>query len=118
MKSEKNTTKKRKRRAIKVRASLNQKEINPRLSVFKSGRHIYAQIIDDQKMKTIASASTFNMKKEKKNKSEKAKEVGKAVALKAKEQGISKVVFDRGRYRYHGRVKSLAEGARAGGLKF
>jgi large subunit ribosomal protein L18 len=117
MKSEKEITKKRTRRAKKVRSSIKQGGW-PRLSVFKSSKHIYAQIIDDEKGKTLASASSAILKKSKKTKSEKAKEVGKAVAEKAKEAGVKKVVFDRGRYSYHGRVKSLAEGARESGLEF
>ncbi|MFA5173043.1 MAG: 50S ribosomal protein L18 [Candidatus Paceibacterota bacterium] len=117
MKSEKEITKKRARRAIKVRSSI-KKGGWPRLSVFKSSKYIYAQIIDDETGKTLASASSSLIKKDKKNKTEKAKEVGMAVGKKAKEAGITKVVFDRGRYAYHGRVKSLAEGAREAGLEF
>ena len=93
-----------------------------RLSVFRSGRHIYAQIIDDAKGSTIVSASTLdkevreNMKKS--STIEAASFIGKLVAEKALKSGLSEVVFDRGGYIYHGRVKALAEAARAAGLKF
>jgi len=89
----------------------------PRLSVFRSNKEIYAQIIDDVHGKTLAFASSKKMT-EKVNKSEKAALVGKAIAEKAVAAGLSSVVFDRNGYLYHGRVKSLADGAREGGLKF
>lgn len=89
----------------------------PRLNVFRSLSGIYAQVIDDQSGKTLAAASSKDLKS-KLSKTEQAGEVGKAIAEKAKEKGITKVVFDRGGYRYHGRVKALAEGARAAGLEF
>lgn len=89
----------------------------PRLCVFRSNKHIYAQIIDDEKGITLVSASDLELKS-KKNRIETAFEVGKLIAKKALEKKIEKVVFDRSRYKYHGRVKSLAEGAREGGLKF
>jgi large subunit ribosomal protein L18 len=92
----------------------------PRLSVFRSGRHIYAQVIDDLSGGTVASAST-NEKEGKIAKSwnvDAAKAVGKLVAERALAAGISKVVFDRGGYIYHGRVKALADAAREGGLEF
>ena len=91
----------------------------PRLSVFRSNKNIYAQIIDDEKGNTLASASSMNSDFDKfKNKIDKALEVGKLLAKKANKKGINSVKFDRGGYLYHGRVKSLAEGAREGGLKF
>lgn len=92
----------------------------PRLSVFRSNKSIYAQIINDLDGVTLASASSVSkeLAEKKLTKTEMAKEVGKLVALKGKEAGIELVVFDRGGYLYHGRVKSLAEGAREGGLKF
>ncbi len=92
----------------------------PRLSVFRSNKEIYAQIIDDTSGKTLASASSRDaaLKDAKGTKSELAVEVGKALAKKAQAAGIEAVAFDRGGYLYHGRVKSLAEGAREGGLKF
>lgn len=90
----------------------------PRLSVFRSNKDIYAQVVNDSEGKTLASASSLKLDSKGKNKTEQAFEVGKAVAEAAKQSGIEKVVFDRGGYLYHGRVKSLAEGARKGGLKF
>ena len=90
----------------------------PRLSVFRSNKDIYAQLVDDINGKTLASASSLKMKLEGKKKIEQAFEVGKALAEAAKAAGIEKVVFDRGGYLYHGRVKALADGAREGGLKF
>ena len=99
-----------------------KREIRPRLSVFRSGKQIYAQVIDDLKGVTLASASTVDADLKEKLKTganvEAAGEVGKLVAERAKKAGVEKVVFDRGRYVYHGRVKALAEGAREGGLQF
>jgi large subunit ribosomal protein L18 len=92
----------------------------PRLSVFRSGRHIYAQVIDDQAGSTVASAST-NEKGTKASKSwnvDAAKSVGKAIAERAIAKGVKQVIFDRGGYIYHGRVKALADAAREGGLEF
>lgn len=98
------------------------RETRPRLSIFRSGKQMYAQVIDDIKGVTIASASTLEADLKEKLKSganvEAAMEVGKLVAARAKKAGAEKVVFDRGRFRYHGRVKALADGAREGGLKF
>lgn len=91
----------------------------PRLSVYRSNKQIYAQLIDDVNGKTLMSASSYNNKAaEGKEKSEQAKIVGKEIAEKASKANISKVVFDRNGYLYHGRVRSLAEGAREGGLQF
>ncbi|MDR0968171.1 MAG: 50S ribosomal protein L18 [Holosporaceae bacterium] len=92
----------------------------PRLSVFRSERHIYAQIIDDSCGKTLCSASTLDkaFKGGKTANCEVAVKVGELIAAKAKEAGIKEVVFDRGGYNYHGRVKNLADGARGGGLLF
>ncbi|MFP5527657.1 50S ribosomal protein L18 [Peptococcus simiae] len=89
----------------------------PRLSVFRSARHIYAQIIDDSIGKTLVSASTLKASAEG-DKTEQAHEVGLAIGKKALDQGITKVVFDRGGNVYHGRIKALAEGAREAGLDF
>lgn len=93
----------------------------PRLTVFRSGKNIYAQVIDDSAGRTLASASTLEkaLKAEIKTGAGRtaAAEVGKVIALRAKEAGITEVIFDRGGYRYHGRVKALAEAAREGGLK-
>ena len=98
------------------------RETRARLSVFRSGKQIYAQVIDDIKGVTVAAASTLDRELKEKLKSgantEAAGEVGKLVAERAKKAGVEKVVFDRGRFRYHGRVKALAEGAREGGLQF
>jgi large subunit ribosomal protein L18 len=97
----------------------------PRLVVFRSARHIYAQVIDDLGRKTLVAASDLLKKeaaaaaaKEKAKKADRAKEVGKAVAKLCLEKGISKVVFDRAGYKYHGRVSAVAAGAREGGLQF
>lgn len=107
---------KRKKRHKRVRAKIKGTAKVPRLCVFRSHKHIYGQLIDDEKGKTILSVSDKEVKA--KNKIETAKEVGKTLAQKAVEKKIKKIVFDRGGYKYHGRVKALAEGAREGGLKF
>jgi large subunit ribosomal protein L18 len=111
---------KRYRRHKRVRAKIFGTAKVPRLCVFRSTKHIYAQLIDDERGKTIIAASDLEFKKSKikKTKIGKAKEVGKLIAEKAKKMKIEKVVFDREGYQYHGRVKALAEGAREGGLKF
>ena len=88
-----------------------------RLSVFRSSKHIYAQVIDDNEGRTVASANTVKLDPTG-SKTDQAREVGKALAERAREAGVTRVVFDRGPYRYHGRVKALAEGAREGGLDF
>jgi large subunit ribosomal protein L18 len=112
------------RRRDRVRQRIRKKIAGtkecPRLSVFRSNKQIYAQIIDDVAGQTLAAASSLEkaIEKAKGNKSEIAKLVGKALAGKAVAAGITEVSFDRGGYLYHGRVKSLAEGAREGGLKF
>ena len=90
---------------------------NPRLSVFKANAHIYAQLIDDESGKTLAAASSKEVKSKGK-KTELAKEVGKMVATKALVKKIKNVKFDRGGFKYHGRIKALADGAREGGLEF
>ncbi len=93
----------------------------PRMSVFRSNKHIYAQLIDDVSAKTIAAASSADKDltvNEKAKKSEIAAIVGKKIAEKAKEKNVTKIVFDRGGYLYHGRVKALADAARKEGLKF
>lgn len=100
------------RKAVKAAAG------RPRLSVFRSNRAISAQLIDDEKMHTLASATSTTLEKGKRTKSDAAMMVGEAIGKKAKELGITEVVFDRGSYRYHGRVKALAEGARKAGLSF
>lgn len=104
-------------RQNRVRAKVRVNIERPRLSVFRSNQFIYAQIIDDNKAHTVVSASESEITV-KTNKTEKAKELGKVLAKKALAKKVSEVVFDRGSYKYHGRVKALAEGAREGGLKF
>ncbi len=105
------------RRAIRTREKVRGTASKPRLSVFRSLNFIYAQIIDDTSGKTLAAASDSAIEKKGK-KEERAKEVGKAIAVAALAKGVKTVVFDRGSRKYHGRVKALAEGAREGGLIF
>jgi large subunit ribosomal protein L18 len=100
-----------------IRAKIFGTAQKPRLSVFRSNVYIYAQLIDDLNGVTLASSSSLRMEKSA-NKVDQAKEVGKQLAEKALTVGIDSVVFDRGGYLFHGRVKALAEGAREGGLKF
>ena len=106
----------RQRRHQKIAKKVRGTKDRPRLVVYRSNASIYAQLIDDDAKKTLASASDMKMKKEKK--SDKAKKVGADIAKKASEQKITTCVFDRNGYKYHGRVKEIAENARAGGLKF
>ncbi len=107
------------RRHKRVRAKIFGKADYPRLCVFRSPKHIYAQLINDEKGITLVSANDRELKKSAKpNKIIIAQEVGKLIAGKAIKNKIEKVVFDRAGYKYHGRVKALAEGAREGGLKF
>jgi large subunit ribosomal protein L18 len=101
----------------RVRSKVSGTAQRPRLSVFRANDHIYAQLIDDSAGKTLAAASSLEIKAKDK-KASIAAEVGKIIANKAKEINISSVVFDRGGFAYHGRVKALADGAREGGLKF
>lgn len=107
-------------RKRRVRAKVSGIGLRPRLSVFRSNRFTDAQIIDDTKGKTLVSFSSRHLptKTSKTNKTEIAGLVGEELAKRAKRKKITKVVFDKGSYRYHGRVKALAEGARKGGLKF
>jgi large subunit ribosomal protein L18 len=107
------------RRHRRIRGKVAGTAERPRLAVFRSNRGIFAQLIDDESGRTIAGASWLGLPKSfKGSKIEQAAEVGKAVAAAAKKAGIDTVVFDRGGYLYHGRVKALAEGAREGGLEF
>lgn len=108
---------KRQRRHRRVRAKISGTKQRPRLCVFRSNQHIYAQLIDDENGKILLSSSDLKIKKEG-NKTAMASEIGKAIAKTALEKGIKEIVFDRAGYIYHGRVKALAEGAREGGLKF
>lgn len=110
------------RRHVRVRKNLAGTADRPRLNVFRSVSAIYAQVIDDQSGRTLVSASTVDHELREKvkglKKAEQAKMIGQAVAERAKSKGIETVVFDRGGYRYMGRVKALADGAREGGLQF
>ena len=113
------SNKQRKRRHRRVRGKISGTPECPRLCVFRSNKHIYAQLIDDTNGVTLCSASTLDDSfSGDTGNIEAAKKVGSAVAERAKEKGIEKVVFDRGGYIYHGRVQALAEGARDSGLKF
>jgi large subunit ribosomal protein L18 len=111
-----NKTDKRIRLKSKIRAKLSGTDMRPRLSVFRSNKFIYAQIIDDTKGKTLAQASDIKMNKG--TKSERAKEVGKMIAEACSKIKITTVVFDRNGFKYTGRIKLVADEARAGGLKF
>ncbi len=112
----------RQRRHRRVRQKIEGTAERPRLSVFRSLTHIYAQIIDDTKGNTIVAASTLDAEVKSqldgKPKTAEAEIVGRVLGKRAREKGIEQVVFDRGGYLYHGRVKALAEGARASGLRF
>ena len=112
----------RKRRQRRVRTKVSGTSERPRLNVFRSLRHIYAQIINDEVGHTLVSASTSEVEVKKQieglNKAAQAHLVGKVLAERALACGVTKVVFDRGGFKYHGRVKALAEGSREGGLEF
>ncbi|HCC71940.1 MAG TPA: 50S ribosomal protein L18 [Bacteroidales bacterium] len=111
----------RKRIKLRIRKTVNGTSERPRVAIFRSNKQIYAQVIDDVNGKTLFSASSREKgiaSADKGNKTEQAALVGKLLASKCKEAGIENIVFDRGGYKYHGRVKSLAEAAREGGLKF
>ncbi len=109
------------KRIRRIRKKITGSSDQPRLRVFKSNKHIYAQIIDDGSGKTVASMSSVDkdfQESDDKSKTGVAKQVGILLAGKAKNAGVEKVVFDRGGYIYHGRVKALSEGAREGGIQF
>jgi large subunit ribosomal protein L18 len=114
----------RRRVHTRIRKKMQGTDERPRLNVYRSLNHIYAQVIDDGKGVTLVSASTTSGNKESKSKKKtggnlaSAKEVGKLIAQRAQEKGVKKVVFDRGGYLYHGRIKALAEAAREAGLEF
>ena len=133
MNKEKIKNQKRTRRHIKIRAKISGTGNRPRLSVFKSNRNIFAQLIDDMSGRTIISVHTREISQKKEGPTSKTKksggeapsagpkeefELGKLLAQKASEKKIKTVVFDRGGYKYHGRIKAFADGARAGGLEF
>src|SRR5438552_1620674 len=114
-------TRLRERRHRRVRGKVNGSAERPRLNVFRSVNHIYAQLIDDDNGRTLAAASSLDPSIRNGNKGgnvEGAKSVGELIAQRAKEKGVTAVVFDRGGFKYHGRVKELADAARAGGLEF
>jgi large subunit ribosomal protein L18 len=117
-KLDKNAT--RKKRHARVRAKLSGTSARPRLNVFRSNKHLYAQLIDDMSGTTLASASTMekDLNLESTSNVEAAKLVGELVAKRAVEKGITAVVFDRGGYLYHGRIQALADAARENGLQF
>ncbi|HWL85735.1 MAG TPA: 50S ribosomal protein L18 [Polyangiaceae bacterium] len=110
----------RERRKLRIRRKISGTSERPRLSVFRSSKHIYVQAVDDLTGKTVAHVSTLakGLREAEGTKSDDAKRVGQAVAKALLAQGISKVVFDRNGYLYHGRVRALADGAREGGLEF
>lgn len=122
MSHERTILRQRKRRGFRVRKATRGKTERPRLSVFRSHKHIYAQIIDDESGRTLASASTRDKQLRSQvsygGNKDAAAAVGKAVAERAVAAGISAVAFDRGPYKYHGRVAALADAAREGGLSF
>lgn len=109
----------RKIRHQRIRKQISNKDESPRLSVFRSNKYNYAQLVDDQTGKILVSASDRKLKlAEKQEKTQKAYKVGELLGEAAKKKKIEKVIFDRGGYKYHGRIKAIAEGARKAGLKF
>ncbi len=116
--SARNIREARARRKRRIRGRLSGTTERPRVSVFRSNKAIYAQIVDDAGARTIAAARSGEVDASGLKKSEVAKKVGELLAQRAKDKGIERVVFDRSGYLYHGRVKALAEGAREGGLVF
>ncbi len=105
------------RRHARVREKVRGSAARPRLAVFRSLTHIYAQLVDDDAGTTLAAASSLDTKDAKGKRTELAKNVGTLLGDRAKQKGVTEVVFDRGGYRYHGRVKALAEGVRAAGVR-
>jgi len=112
----------RRRVRVRIREKVRGSAARPRLAIFKSGKHIYAQVIDDATGNTVAAASSLDGDLKKQGKVganvKTAEKVGELVASRAKEKGVAKVVFDRGGYIYHGKVRALADAARKGGLEF
>jgi len=109
------------KRHKRIRAKIHGTTGRPRLCIFRSNKHIYAQLIDDDKNKIILSAKDSELKigkQESSNNKDAAFKIGELIASKAQEKKISEIVFDRSGYKYHGKIKALAEGARKGGLKF
>jgi len=111
-------TESREKRHRSIRKRISGSTERPRLAVFRSARHIYAQVIDDLAQKTLVSTSDVKAPKDAGKKRDRAKAVGAEIAKKCLEKGIDKVVFDRAGYKYHGRISALADGAREAGLKF
>ena len=118
MTKEKNASRMRIVRHDRLRKKVTGNTDRPRLSVFRSSRNIYAQVIDDVNGKTLVSASSAETSMSGTTKTETAEKVGANIAQKCKDKGITSIVFDRGGYKYHGRVKALAESARSNGLEF
>jgi large subunit ribosomal protein L18 len=106
------------RRKLRIRKKVNGTTERPRLTVFRSNKQIYAQLVDDSSGNTLGEATSLKIEKAEVNKSQVAEKVGEAIAQLAISKGIKQVVFDRNGYIYHGRVKALADGARKGGLEF
>jgi large subunit ribosomal protein L18 len=106
------------RRKLRIRKKVSGTTERPRLTVFRSNKQIYAQVVDDSNGSTLAVATSLKIDKAETNKSQVAEQVGVAIAEACKGKGITQVVFDRNGYIYHGRVKALADGARKGGLEF
>lgn len=117
-KGKKDKVKRRKRIHQSIREDLMGTSVRPRLSVYRSNKYIYAQLIDDFAGETLASASSLEDEIDGDSPMDESRIVGETIAERAEEEGIDKVVFDRGGYKYHGRVAALAEGAREGGLDF
>lgn len=113
-----NTNSQKIKRKLRTRSSIKAKSLRLRVSVYRSNKYIFAQIIDDVKGETVIGISEKSLTGEKGTKLERAKALGLLLASKAKAKKITKVVFDRGSYSYHGRVKNVAEGLREGGLEF
>ena len=109
--------KKREQRHRRIRATIQGSKECPRLSIFRSNQHLYAQLVDDTAGKVIAAISDLKLKRTS-TRTERANSMGKLLAKDAKNKGVLKIVFDRGGYKYHGSIKALAEGAREGGLIF
>ena len=118
MSGQRNKYERRQIRRYRIRKRIQGSGGRPRLSVFRSARHIYVQLVDDDSGRTLAAASSREVGSPGPGKVSVSSEVGKLIAQRAKEKGVTRVAFDRGGYLFHGRVKALAEGARAGGLEF
>ena len=118
MSGQRNKYERRRIRRFRIRKRISGTVERPRLSVFRSARHIYAQVVDDNVGQTLVAASSREVGGQGPGKLNVSTEVGKLLAQRAKEKGVTRVAFDRGGYLFHGRVKALAEGARSGGLEF